>query len=172
MTMDDTVLSSSRPENTDGMICWRELSFSVQTGREQFAAIAARYPELKPYLVMCYHGTQIDIPNNPLSVLIQGPRMVADDHSKQAAIELLQRLDNARIKFRDELERQLNALSKEFRFVSDITFEIRFERLVYESIWWMQLDSAIDKERTPQSKASIRIVLCHLRDLPRRPENK
>ena len=172
MTMDDTVLSSSRPENTGGTICWRELSFSAQTGREQFAAIAARYPELKPYLVMCYQGTQIDIPDNPLSVLIQGPRMVADDHSKQAAIELLQRLDNARIKFRDELERQLSALSKEFRFVSDITFEIRFERLVYESIWWMQLDSAIDKERTPQGKASIRIVLSHLRDLPREPVNK
>ena len=95
--------------------------------------------------------------------------MVADDHSKQAAIELLRRIDTVKIRFRDELERQLSALSKEFRFVSDITFEIRFERLVYESIWWMQLDSAIDKKRTPQGKASIRIVLCHLRDLPQQP---
>jgi hypothetical protein len=172
MTMDSIVPSTAASVSAEEFIYWDELSRTIRNGREQFAAIAARYPELKPYLVMCYHGTQIDIPNNPLSVLIQGPRMVADDHSKQEAIELLRRLDNARIKFRDELERQLNALSKEFRFVSDITFEIRFERLVYESIWWMQLDSAIDKERTPQGKASIRIVLCHLRDLPRRPVNK
>lgn len=172
MTMDSIVPSTAASVRAEEFICWDELSLTIRTGRELFAAITARYPELKPYLVMCYHGTQIDIPDNPLSVLIQGPRMVADDHSKQAAIELLQRLDNARIKFRDELERQLNALSKEFRFVSDITFEIRFERLVYESIWWMQLDSAIDKERTPQDKASIRIVFCHLRNLPRRPVNK
>ncbi|MEI6166691.1 MAG: hypothetical protein WCS52_05810 [bacterium] len=169
MNKDRTALSASSPQNTGETICWHELSFSIQAGRDLFETIAAKYPELKPYLVLCYHGTQIDIPDNPLSVLTQSPRMVADDHSKQAAIELLRRIDTVKIRFRDELERQLSALSKEFRFVSDITFEIRFERLVYESIWWMQLDSAIDKKRTPQGKASIRIVLCHLRDLPQQP---
>jgi hypothetical protein len=172
MNTDSTALSASPPENTGTTICWHELSFSIQTGRVLFESIAARYSELKPYLVLCYHGTQIDIPANPLSVLTQSSRMVADDHFKQAAIEILHRLDNEKIRFKDELEQQLTALSKEFRFVSDITFEVRFERLVYESIWWMQLDSAIDKERTPQGKASIRIVLCHLRDLPRQPVMK
>lgn len=172
MTIGGTILLASSPEDTGEIIAWDELSSVIQIARELFKPIAAKYPELNPYLVMCCRGAQIDIPETPASVLKQSPSMVADDNSKQAAMEILQQLDKVRVKYQDELEQRLKTLSKEFRFVSDITFEIRFERLVYESIWWMQLDSAIDKARTPQGKASIRIVLCHLRDLPRRMLNK
>jgi hypothetical protein len=172
MNTDSTALSASSPENTGETICWHELSSSIQAGRELFSAIAARYPDPKPYLVMCCHGSQIDIPESPLSILTQSPRMVADTHFKQAAIGLQRWLDDMKVKSRDELQQDLDRLLKEFRFISNITFEIRFERLHYESIWRMQLDSAIDKDRTLQGKALIRIVLCHLMNLSQQLVNR
>ena len=167
MTTDNTVLSEATSKSAKDLICWDELSSAVLTARELFKTIIIRYPELKPYLVMCCHGSQIDIPENPLSVLTQSQRMVADDHVKHAVIKLLCLMDNVKVKFRDELEQQLTALSKEIRFITDITFEVRFERLVYESIWRLQRDPLIDRERTPQSKASIRVVFKHFKELPR-----
>lgn len=96
--------------------------------------------------------------------------MVVDDHVKQTAIELLRQMDNVKAKFRNDLEQQLAALSLEFRFIADITFEIRFERIVYESIWRLQRDPLIHRERTPQSRASIRVVFRHLNELHRVPK--
>lgn len=152
-------------EEKKDVICWDELALAIRTASRLFQPIADSYPDLMPYLVMCCRGGQVDLPETPLSALCHNSHMVADDIAKQEAMELLRKVTTANSKEKHRLEQLLENVAKGLHFVTDITFEIRFGSLRYESIWRMQQDPLIDRERTPQSKASIRIVFKQFKDL-------
>ena len=59
----------------------------------------------------------------------------------------------------DELKKQLDRLGTRLRFVGHSQVELRFHELNYELIWKLQIDELVDRRLTPQTKASIRIVL-------------
>ena len=46
-----------------------------------------------------------------------------------------------------------------FKFDGQSQVEMRFSELNYKLIWQLQTDELVDRQLTPQTKASIRIVL-------------
>ena len=71
-------------------------------------------------------------------------------------------------KDRMQLERQLTALEHAIGFRDAVQVELRFEALKCEQIFALQQHRLIDRERTPQTRASIRIVLGTLKGLSER----
>ena len=68
----------------------------------------------------------------------------------------------------------LAARGRELRFVPEIQIEIRFHVLRYALVWALQSNPLVDRELTPQTRASIRIVLGtldHLSRTGRTPES-
>jgi len=59
----------------------------------------------------------------------------------------------------DELKKQLDQLGTRLRFVGHSQVELRFHELDYDLIWKLQTDNLVDHQLTPQTRASIRIVL-------------
>lgn len=59
----------------------------------------------------------------------------------------------------DELKRLANTMSQDIKILGDIQVELRFHTLNYELIWKLQSDELVDRVLTPQTRASIRIVL-------------
>jgi hypothetical protein len=59
----------------------------------------------------------------------------------------------------------------ESEFKEDTFIEIRFEKPILDLIFKMQKDPLVSQVHTPQTRASIRIVLGTLRELAQRAEN-
>jgi hypothetical protein len=53
----------------------------------------------------------------------------------------------------------LDQLAPQLKYYGECQVEIRFNRLNYELIWKLQVDDLVCRNLTPQTKASIRIVL-------------
>ena len=65
----------------------------------------------------------------------------------------------------DETERlreQLYQLVSKLKYHGQCQVELRFNRLDYDLIWKLQVDELVDRDLSPQNKASIRIVLGRL----------
>jgi len=71
---------------------------------------------------------------------------------------------------RTQLERQLASLEHAIEFNDDVQVELRFGALKYEQIFALQQHPLIDRDRTPQTHASIRIVLGTLKGLSERTD--
>jgi len=59
----------------------------------------------------------------------------------------------------------LNQLVHKLKYDEKCQIEIRFLDLKYDLVWKLQADDLIDRNLTPQTKASIRIVLGTLAQL-------
>jgi len=57
------------------------------------------------------------------------------------------------------LKKQLDQIASRFKFDEKCQVEIRFHDLNYDLVWKLQVDDLVDRNLTPQTKASIRIVL-------------
>lgn len=58
-----------------------------------------------------------------------------------------------------EMVERLNHLATELKYDGACQVEMRFNDLNYELIWQLQADELVNRNLTPQTKASIRIVL-------------
>jgi hypothetical protein len=90
--------------------------------------------------------------------------MVVDDNAKTSALNLLSRLKllESEATAGPETERvktQLNQLALQLKYDGECQVEIRFNRLNYDLIWKLQVEDLVNRNLTPQTKASIRIVL-------------
>ena len=55
--------------------------------------------------------------------------------------------------------KQLDQLAARLKYDAQCQIEIRFNDLNYDLAWKLQTDDLVDRDQTPQRKASIRIVL-------------
>jgi hypothetical protein len=90
--------------------------------------------------------------------------MVVDDSNKntaldfQSSLELLEWKDKKSLEI-ERLKEQLDQLAHQLNYDEKCQVEIRFNDLKYDLIWKLQADDLVDRNLTPQTKASIRIVL-------------
>lgn len=143
------------------MLNLEQLQRSVAAAKHRFALIRKKYPELKAFLVLSSPHGQTDIDSSPLKILNEFPAMIVNDHAKTTALQLRSRLESE-IMIGSEAERitaQLNQLAGHFHYDGQCQIETRFHELNYDLIWRLQKDDLIDRRLTPQTKASIRIVL-------------
>jgi hypothetical protein len=147
------------------------LQAAITAAKRQFDLIRKKYPNLQAYLVLSLPGGQTGIGSTPREILTQFPDMVLDSPEKHRALPILSRLemlewkinrtpkDDALLAERKNLSDKLAPLLVPLRYDSGTQIELRFEHLNYDLIWQLQVDELVDRELTPQGKASIRIVL-------------
>jgi hypothetical protein len=147
---------------------WAQVKDAVAHVREQFEAIRAKYKPLGPYMVFASPYGQESVETEPAVILEVFPWMIADGEAKVKAQGIMDQLHSmagdvrtgkgSRRDLETELERRLANVT----FRGDVNIELRFRDLDYPLIWQLQQDPLIDRELTPQTKASIRIVLTNL----------
>jgi hypothetical protein len=146
------------------MLSFDQLQIAVAAAKRRFDLIRKKYPGLKAYLVMSLPGGQTGIDSAPTQILSEFPAMVVDDNDKTAALNLLSRIEKSELQAitgpeTERLKEQLDRLAPQLKYDEKCQVEIRFNDLTYDLIWKLQVDDLVDRDLTPQTKASIRIVL-------------
>jgi hypothetical protein len=150
-----------------------QLQVAVAAAKRQFDLIGKKHPDLKaklPHgkpvsiLVLSLPGGQTSIDSSPADILREFPAMVVDDSTKTSALSLLSRLETSESEAttgpeRERLRQQLDQLAPQLKYDEKCQIEIRFNDLKFDLVWKLQVDDLVDRNLTPQTKASIRIVL-------------
>ena len=147
------------------------------------------YPDLKmdkhsdvkkAYLVFSTPYGQCEITDNPLQILKEFPAMISESEYKKKGIMLLETIQGLEVELKNvargntkvEIHKKiqdasslLNAALEKLEFKEDTFIEIRFNRPILDLIFKMQNDPLVSQVHTPQTRASIRIVLGTLIEL-------
>lgn len=162
------------------MIGLEHLESAVAASREILAKLKSEHPDLEAYLVLAHGGQQTDLTTDPIHVLENADRMVVDDDAKRDALRLLaqrNKLESAGANERvvQPVGKALAARGRDLRFRPEVQIEIRFHTLRYALVQAFQANRLVDRQLTPQTRASIQIVLGNLAGLGRsgrRPETE
>ncbi len=146
---------------------------AVDVAERGLSKIKAEFPALKPDLVLSSREGQTPIGSGLQQMLLEFPAICADTPTNAEAVRLVRTVkilvDNSTTpeqqKERHRAEQRLAALGPEITFRDDIQVELRFPRLLYDQIFVLQTHPLVDQALTPQTRASIRIVLGTLKDL-------
>ena len=155
-----------------------QLQSAVAAAKRRFDLLREKHPDLngpvdpiqkkrlKPIarLVLSLPGGQAEIDSPPREILDKFPAMIADADAKTSALRALARLKDLEEEAAAgpetaRLKEQLQQLAARFQYDDQCQVELRFHDLNYELIWKLQADDLVDRHLTPQTKASIRIVL-------------
>ncbi len=147
--------------------------------------LESRHPRLKAWLVFAHRQHQVDlfadprhreyVPSDLTRILTTFPGVFEPGVHRRAAEPLAQRiveadrnwgdLTAAERRVRNELVTKLAPHGAQLMVRSIVLVELRFDRLDYALIAELRRDDLVDQERTPQTSASIRVVLGTARDL-------
>ena len=149
------------------MLNIEQLQMAVKTANQRFAAIRLKHLGMTAQLVFSSPAGQTSISSPPTQILDEFPAMIIDDASKTQALPLLDRskAENLPATEKLRLNEELGKLGRRFHFDGECRVELRFQELNYDLIWKLQADELVDRNLTPQTKASIRIVLGRLDQL-------
>jgi len=150
---------------------FEQLQTAVAKAKRHFGLLRDKYPDLRAYLVLSLPAGQTGIDSGPQQILAEFPAMIGDGPAKAEALALssaLRQLDwriaaNPKsadlASKREQMSKRLAQLLSQFTYVSHCQVELRFTDLNYDLIARLQTDDLVDCELTPQTRASIRIVL-------------
>jgi hypothetical protein len=161
------------------MLSHYQLQVAIGAAKRRFDLIRQKYPDLKAYLVLSLPGGQTSVDSTPEQILKEFPATVMAGNAKTRALEIVRRLkrlekaetpddEAARVaKEKTELRAQLEQLILLLRYDENCQIEIRFKirqqteltSINFDTVWKLQADDLIDRNLTPQTKASIRIVI-------------
>ena len=155
-----------------------ELRAAVVAARRIENEIKQKYLAYRGWLVLSTPHGQVEVGASVEEILKTFPGMILDGPRKaqcqalRAAIEQLETLaDTVREASRqaerkaimaklEELRKRLSKAAQGLEFDPAVQIEIRFKELKYQEVVWpLQQDPLVDRLRTPQTRASIRIVL-------------
>jgi len=146
------------PDNT---LNHEQFQVAVAEATRHFSLIRKKYPELKGYLVLSLLGEQTKINSSPKEVLSEFPSLVANNEAKTRMLRFLEAAHpkDETQSARERWQQQFQELSMELGYVGICQVAICFKDLKYDLIWKLQADELVDRDLTPQTKASIKIVL-------------
>ena len=150
-----------------------QLQVAVAAAKRRYGLLQDKHPGLKAklmngesvaYLVLSLPSGQTGVESSPAQILRNFPAMVIDDDTKTSALNILSRLKILDWKAitgpePERLKEQLDRLAPQLKYDEKCQVEIRFNDLTYDLIWKLQKDDLVDRDLTPQTKASICIVL-------------
>lgn len=134
---------------------------ALVAANQHFAEIRRKYPTLRAYLVLSLRGGQTKLDGELADSICEFPSLLMDNRVKTKTLELIKKLKPKestkpeQIRLKDELK----DLAKDLEFDGSVQVELRFHNLDYGLIWKLQSDDLVDRELTPQTRASINIVL-------------
>ena len=138
-----------------------QLQTGVVAANRHFALIRKKYPELKMYLVLSLPSGQAKIGSSPKEILKEFPALVLNDAAKALILDFLKNKEpkDATDADKKRLREQFENLAAELSYDGNCQVEVRFDAIEYELLWQLQSDELVDRALTPQTRASIRIVL-------------
>jgi hypothetical protein len=158
-----------------------ELKITVLKALDLFIILKNKYPALAGNLVFSSPRGQCHLTRNVLEIFKTFPDMISDSPQKEKASSIVQSIvvlekerKNATADVKDKTSEKIKKLTGEVNplldplELRDDTFvEIRFDakKVNLPLIFELQKDEQVSQEHTPQSKASVRIVLGTMRDL-------
>lgn len=134
---------------------------ALVAANRHFAKIRKKHPTLKAYLVLSSRSGQTKFDSELGDSIREFPALLLDGAAKTKALELIKKLKPKestkpeQIQLKDEFKE----LTKDLAFDGSVQVELRFYDLDYDLIWKLQSDVLVNRELTPQTRASIRIVL-------------
>lgn len=149
----------------------------IAAGRSNiiFKELKKKHPDLSGYLVLSSPYGQCRLTTDGIAILNSFPQMIADGKQKEKALQLLQKISETesenkkqggKPKSLDKLKLQITEALEDLEIRDDTFVEIRFNSDL-DLIFKLQTDELVSREHTPQTKASIRIVLGTLGELCR-----
>jgi len=150
-----------------------QLRVAVAAAKRHFDLIRKKHPDLDAklwngdpvsFLVLSLPGGQTGINSSPTQILREFPAMVVDDDAKTSALVLLSRIEKSELQAAtgpetERVREQLDRLASRLKYDEKCQVEIRFNDLKFDLVWKLQVDDLVDRDLTPQTKASICIVL-------------
>ncbi len=154
------------------MLTFEQLRQAVTNAKQQFKLIQKKYPNLQAHLVLSLPQGQTTIDSSPLEILDEFPALIAAASVKSDALRLLAQLKSESTSAPEnaQLKAQLAQLTSRFEYDGDCYVEIRFDDLKFDLVWKLQRDELVNRQLTPQTKASIQIVLGSLAQFTQAPE--
>ena len=145
----------------ESMLNYDQLQMAANAASQHFKLIRQKYPAIKAYLVYSSTAGQAMLGSSPAQILDEFQAMISDDANKTKAQPLLERskIDSLPSSEKMRVNEELAKIGRLFKFDSQSQVELRFSELNYQLIWQLQTDELVDRQLTPQTKASIRIVL-------------
>lgn len=143
------------------MLNYEQLQKAANAASQHFKLIRQKYPAIKAYLVYSSTAGQAMLGGSPAQILDEFPAMIFDDTYKTQAMPLLERskIDSLPSREKMRVNEELAKIGRLFKFDGQSQVELRFSELNYKLIWQLQTDELVDRQLTPRTKASIRIVL-------------
>ncbi len=172
-----------------------DLLMAIDKANRIYTAILEVFPVFKMdkhsdlkkiYLVFSTPHGQCEMTGDTLQILKYFPAMISESAFKDKTIHILKTLQGLEIELKKaaggntkaEIQKKiqdasclLNAVLEKLEFKEDTFIEIRFNRPILDLIFKMQKDPLVSQVHTPQSQASIRIVLGTLIELAQRVDN-
>ena len=138
-----------------------QLKAAVDATAAHFSLIRKKYPKLDAYAVLSIPGAQTGIRSSPGEIIKELPSVVVDSDEKTKFKSLFKKLQDKDITEEEKKKctKECELLSKKFLYQSTAFIELRFGHLDYDLIDQLRTDDLVNRELTPQTKASIRIVL-------------
>ena len=151
------------------------LQIAVKHAKVLFKKIMDKYDQLGGYLVLSSETDQCNISDDPTIILKILPDLIEDSENKKFVLDLIeqisqlekdkQAISQTSLNKLAKLTKDLNTFKDNLIVKKDTFVEIRFSKQNLEQIFEMQKDPLVSQEHTPQSRASIRIVLGPLEEL-------
>ncbi len=117
---------------------------------------------------------QTGIASTPTEILNEFPEMVIDDVTKANLLNLRSRKTAAQANPEEErrMKQRIDQLAAQLKYDENCRVEIRFHDPDYDLIAKLQTDDLVDRQLTPQTRASIRIVLGTLAQFDETPSRQ
>jgi len=138
-----------------------QFQVAVAAANRQFLLIRKKYPTLKAYLDLSLLGEQTRINSSVKEILSNYPTLIIDDSAKADLLEFLKIPEpkKATPAEKKRLQERFQELAIELKYDAKCQVDMGFIDLNYDLVWQLQADDLVDRNLTPQTKASIRIVL-------------
>ena len=154
-------------------ITFAQFHEALAAGKLRIKLIKDRHPELKGYLALGSQNEQTEADNDLPRMIEEFPDLFHDSVIKTRAKNHVCNLriaeksyENAKLGQRSKISEVIKVLKEGIQDISrnlvvngNCRIEIRFRHLDYALIWKLQSDEGVDRDLTPQTRASIRIVL-------------
>lgn len=154
-----------------------ELKTVTEKANAIFTQLKEKYRGLSGYLVFSSNRGQCELTTDVAKILKDFPEMVVESREKEKALELIKTATElemgkksgdakaAATQVAERTRADFSAAVNQLLLLADVYVEIRFKHADLDTIFAMQKDELISQSHTPQTKASIRIVLGTLGEL-------
>jgi len=157
------------PELSSPWIPFREFREVLSLSRLRFSELKAAYPRMRGYLVVSSATGQAEVTHGFETMLRGFSRLFRDGGEKDAALGQIRNLERLRKNTEREPIHEAEGALREMSDAMEVDgagqIEIRFDHLDYSLIGALRGDPRIDQGLTPQTRASIRIVLGNISGL-------